>query len=150
MLDMVKHITINDKEYPLAFTLNVMESVQEKYGTIAEWGKVLQPTEKVIDETTGKVAIDKETGEEIIRTLEPKIKDIIWTFKEFVNEGIDIENEEKSEKRQFLTSKQVGRLISNFGMLETTAIMQGITVGSMKNDDSKNEQTTQMTETNPA
>jgi len=120
MLDIVKHITINEKDYPMAFTLNVMESIQNQYGTMKEWGEVLQP-----------------------QGQEPKIKDLKWTFAEFINEGIDIENEEKGEKKPFLTSKQVGRLISSVGMSEITETMQNLTVSSMKTDDLKNEQTTQ-------
>ncbi len=134
MLDIVKHITINDKEFPLSFSFNVMELIQEKYGTMKEWGETLQPTEKVIDQ---------ETGQEVVKALEPKIKDIIWTFKEFINEGIDIENEEKGEKRPFVTEKQVGRLISSTGMSKVTKVMQSLTVKSTKTDDIKNEQTTQ-------
>ncbi len=144
MLDTVKHITLGGKEYPLAFTLNVMESIQEKYGSMEEWGKVLQPKPYM------KIEVDEETKEErnVVVKPEPKIKDILWTFKEFINEGIDIENEEKDEKRQFVTEKQVGRLISNIGINNISKIMQDITVDSMKTGNSKNEQTTQnMTET---
>lgn len=125
MLNIVKHIKANEKEYPIAFTLNVMELIQEKYGNMKKWGEVLQPT-----------------GEE------PKIKDIKWTFKEFINEGIDIENEERNENRSFVTEKQVGRIISSIGMSEITSVMQNLTVDSMKTDDLKNLQTTQKTEIN--
>lgn len=142
MLDIIQHITINDKQYPIAYTLNVMEAIQEKYGTIEKWANALEPTEKVIDELTGKVKIDKETGREIVKALEPKIKDIKWTFTQFINEGIDIENEEKIEKRPFVTEKQVGRLISAIGMDKVNEKMMSITAESMKTE-SPNEATTQ-------
>jgi len=135
MLDIVKHITANDKEYPLAFTYNVMEAIQDKFGSMNEWGKALQPTEKVIDE---------ETGKEIVKALEPKIKDIIWTLEACINEGIDIENEEKAEKKQFLTSKQIGRLLSAVGMAEISKTIKNLTVDSTRVDNSKNELTTQI------
>jgi len=120
MLDIVKHITINDKEYPIAFTLNVMEAIQDKYGSMKEWGDILQPPE----------------GEE------PKIKDLKWTFMQFINEGIDIENEDKNEKRALLTEKQVGRLISIVGMDKINANMMSVTSESMKTEN-PNEMTTQ-------
>jgi len=85
MLDIVKHITIGDKEYPIAYTLNVMEAIQEKFGTIEAWGNALQP--EPYENEDGKVV-----------KPEPKIKDLKWTFTQFINEGIDIENEEKGEK----------------------------------------------------
>lgn len=128
MLDIVKHITVGEKEYPIAFTFNVMELIQEKYGSLRKWGEVLRPT----------------TGEE------PKIKDLKWTITEFINEGIDIENENKNEKRPFVTEKQAGRIISCVGIADITATVQNITVNSTETD-SKNEKATQMiTETNQA
>jgi hypothetical protein len=102
-----------------------MESVQEKYGSMKEWGEVLQPS-----------------------SGEPRIKDLKWTMKEFINEGIDIENEEKGEKRGFVTEKQVGRLISCIGLSEITSAIQNVTVESMVTNE-KNEKTTQMTEADP-
>ncbi len=120
MLDIVKHITISGKEYPMAFTLNVMEAIQEKYGSMKEWGEIIQPP----------------------KNEEPKIKDIKWTFTQFINEGIDIENEEKNEKITLVTEKQVGRLISIAGMEKIKFEMMSVTAKSMKTDN-PNEMTTQ-------
>lgn len=128
MLDIVKHITIGDKEYPMAYTLNVMEEIQEKYGTIENWGKVMRP------EPYEKTEIDKITDVEksVIVIPEPKIKDIKWTFTQFINEGIDIENEEKGEKRPFVSEKQVGRFISAVGINNVNKELMNITVASTK------------------
>lgn len=128
----MSHTTINGVEYPIAFTLNVMERVQDQYGSMDNWTKALEPTEKVLDEITGEVVIDAESGKALVRRLEPKIKDIIWTFQEFINEGIDIENEEKNEKKSLLTHKQVGRLITN--VQEIGGLIKNITVKSTKNE----------------
>lgn len=119
MLDIVKHITINEKEYPIAFTLNVMEEIQDKYESMEKWGNILQPPK-------GK---------------EPMIKDLKWTFTQFINEGIDIENEDKGEQRAFLTEKQVGRLISVVGIDKINEKMMSVTAESMKTKD-PNEMTT--------
>ncbi len=135
MLDKIKHITIGDKEYPMAYTLNVMEDIQEKFGTIGRWGNALQPEPY---EEEGKVI-----------KPEPRIKDIKWTFAQFINEGIDIENEEKGEKRPFVTEKQVGRLISMAGMDRVNLHLMSVTAESTKTSDNegdneiKNETTTQ-------
>ena len=44
MLDIVKHIEIDGTEYPIAYTFNVMEAIQEEFETMEKWGKALQPT----------------------------------------------------------------------------------------------------------
>lgn len=129
MLDKIQHFTIKEtkngeeieKEYPVAFTLNVAEAIQEKYGSLAEWGDVLQP---------------KSNGEPI----EPSLKDVLWVFGEMINEGIDIENEEMSKNQKFITHKQVGRLLTKIGMKDATGFIQGLAVDSMT---SKNAEATQ-------
>ncbi len=121
MLGALKHIKIDGKEYPIAFTLNVMEAIQDEYGSMEKWLNVMEPGE----------------GEEI------KIKDLIWIFKEMINEGIDIENEEKGEKRSFLTHKQVGRLVSAIGMKDGQEFIKSLTIESVKTDEEKNLTPTQ-------
>jgi hypothetical protein len=121
MLGKIKHIIANGKEYPIAFTLNVMEAIQEKYGSMDAWSKVM----------------DQADGKEI------KFKDLIWILKEIINEGIDIENENNPTPRPFLTHKQVGRLISSIGMNEISGIVQNLTIESVKSDDEKNMIATQ-------
>jgi len=121
MLDTLKHITVNGQQYPIAFTLNVMEAIQQEYGSMEKWMNALEPGE----------------GEEI------KIKDLIWIFKEMINEGIDIENEEKGEKRAFLSHKQVGRIVSALGLKDGPALIQSLTIESVKTDEEKNTIPTQ-------
>ena len=121
MLGTLKYIKVDGKEYPIAFTLNVMEAIQEEYGSMENWMNVIEPGE----------------GEEI------KIKDLIWIFKEMINEGIDIENEEKGEKRSFLTHKQVGRLVSAIGMKDGQEFIMSLTVESVTTDEEKNSIPTQ-------
>lgn len=128
MIDTMDYITItrNEEEikYPIAFTLNVMEKVQEEYGSIDVWSETLQP-----------------------KSGEPKIKDIIWTFQEFINEGIDIENESKNENREPLTHKQVGRLITYMGgQKEANNIINKAVIKSTNKKKSPNVKTKQSQE----
>lgn len=116
MLDIVKHIKVGDKEYPMAFTLNVMEAIQEKYGSLDAWTDIIDP---------------EEGG--------PAFKDIKWVFAEFINEGIDIENEEKGEKRDFVTTKQVGRIITVIGIDGATFELTNIMSQSMGEVEEKND-----------
>ena len=42
MKNTVVYIETESKKYPLAFNLNVMEVIQEHYGSLEEWGIVTQ------------------------------------------------------------------------------------------------------------
>jgi hypothetical protein len=131
MLNKIKHITVNDKEYPLAFTLNVLESIQEKYGSIEKWGNAMQP----------EAYKDNKTGNFI--KPEPCLKDVIWTLQEAINEGIDIENEDRTDKRAFLTHKQVGRIATEFGIGKIGTLIRGLAADSNSTGEEKNLMTTQ-------
>ena len=93
MKDINGKIQYKGKEYSIVFNLNVMEAIQEEYGTIEKWGALT----------------DGSSGE-------PNAKAVIFGFTQMINEGIDIANEEKEEKEKPLTLKQVGRLITEFGL----------------------------------
>lgn len=115
MKDVNGTIQYRDKTYTLVFNLNVMEAIQEEYGTIDKWG-----------ELTG--AGDGE----------PNAKAVIFGFREMINEGIDIENEENGTDIKPLTLKQVGRIITEVGFQEATATLQGTVINSTQNE-GKNE-----------
>ena len=93
MKDINGKIQYKGKEYSIVFNLNVMEAIQEEYGTIEKWGALT----------------DGSSGE-------PNAKAVIFGFTQMINEGIDIANEEREEKEKPLTLKQVGRLITEFGL----------------------------------
>ena len=102
-----------DKKYPLAFNLNVMEEIQEHYGSLDEWGKVTQ-------------------GDG-----EPKVKDLKYGVLAMLNEGIDMENESNGTNIPLLNAKQVGRIMTDVGIREVVAAIQNITVASVKTEDSE-------------
>ena len=93
MIDKLIHFEVGDKKYPLAFNLNVIEMIQEEYEDLNEWQEYLSPSDDKL----------------------PNIKVLKQTFTWFINEGIDIENDDLEVKRPFLTHKQVGRLLSQLG-----------------------------------
>ena len=112
MQDTMKHINSKGVEYPLVFNLNVMEKIQEKYGSYEKWG----------DLTDGK---DSEIN----------IGALKFGILEMINEGIDIENEDKENKREFITNKQVGRIITEIGMEALAEKMKETVIDSTKNDE---------------
>lgn len=108
---------VNEKEYTMIFNLNVMQEIQEEYGTIDEWGKL----------TDGK------------NGNETNVKALIFGIKAMLNEAIDIENEQLEQKKAFLTDKQVGRLITEMGLSTATEKLQETVMSGTSSDNSKNE-----------
>ena len=112
MKDFNGKIQYKDKEYNLVFNLNVMEVIQEKYGSIEEWGKLT----------------DGGDGE-------PNAKAVIFGFTAMLNEGIDIDNEENGTKEKALTLKQVGRLITEIGLDNATEKLNETVIESTKSEE---------------
>lgn len=104
-------ITYKGEEYALVFNLNVMEDIQEKYGSVEAWGNLVEAED------------------------EPKAKDIKYGFTAMLNEGIDIYNEENDTERLFFTEKQVGRIISEIGLHEAAKRLNDTVVDSTKSDE---------------
>lgn len=112
----------NGTKYPICFTLNVMEEIQEKYGNIENWIKKIDNKNKK----------DKKNEE-------PDIKSLKFGLQAMINEGIDIENENLETKREFLNLKQVGRLITEMGAQNIMANMGSVISASTKTNKPKNE-----------
>ena len=116
MLDTIKYLETESEKYPLAFTLNVMEIIQEKYGSIEAWSKLIQ------------------------RQGEPDIKALKFFITEAINEGIEIENEKTGEKRKGVTSKKAGRILTEIGLKQATKAVASVITDSIQTDKaSKNE-----------
>lgn len=113
MLDNKKALEVKGIKYPIAFNLNVMELIQEKYANIDIWSAKL--------------------------TEEQSVKDIKWSFTQMINEGIDIENEEQGTDRPFVTEKQVGRIISEIGLKEATFSLFDTVSSSVGGSEDPNE-----------
>jgi hypothetical protein len=114
MKDINGSIQYRGKDYAIVFNLNVMEAIQEEFGSIDAWSGLT----------------DSE---------EPNIKAMIFGFREMLNEGIEIANEEDGTDVKPLTSKQVGRMISEVGMTEAAKAMNATVVESTDAGASKNE-----------
>ncbi len=102
MIDKINYLETKTEKYPIAFTLNVMEALQEKYGNLNKWANLAQKSE------------------------EPDIKSLKFFMTEAINEGIEIENEKHGEKRKLLTSKQVGRILTEIGFYNLTEKIEAV------------------------
>lgn len=107
MKDVTATIQLKDKTYPMIFNLNVMEEIQSKYGTLEKWANL----------TDGKAG-------------EPDAKAVIFGFLQMINEGIDIENEKNGTQNAFLTHKQVGRILTEYGIVEATKQLNATVIAS--------------------
>ena len=117
MQEKIKHINANGIEYPIVFNLNVMEKIQNEYETLEKWGELTDGKEREID-----------------------VKALKFGITEMINEVIDIENEECEVKREYLSEKQVGRIITDIGYQKLANDVQRTVIDSTKTDNEpKNE-----------
>ena len=112
MKDVNGKLTYKEKEYALVFNLNVMEEIQEEYGTLDKWGELT----------------DGENGE-------PNAKAVIFGITAMLNEGIDIENEEKGTNIPQFNKKQVGRLLTGVGIAEASKVMNETVIESTQSNE---------------
>ena len=92
MLNKINYLETETERYPLVFTLNVMEAIQEKYGSIEAWSNLIQ------------------------RDGEPDIKALKFFITEAINEGLEIEAERNGEKPKVITAKKAGRILTEIGL----------------------------------
>lgn len=107
--------TYKGKEMSLVFNLNVMQAIQEEYGSVDKWGKLT----------------DGEAGEVDIKALK-------FGITQMINEAIDIENDENGTNEPFLTEKKIGRIITEIGLDAIVKTMNETVVSSVKDESGKN------------
>lgn len=112
MKDIKSEIEFKGKKYSVVFNLNVMEAIQDEYGTLEEWGKL----------TSGADG-------------EPNAKAVKFGFTQMLNEGIDIENEENGTEFPHLTKTFVGRMLTKMGLQEMTQKLQNTIVESTQSNE---------------
>ena len=115
MKDNAGKITYKEKEYKVVFNLNVMEAIQEEYGTIDKWTEL----------TSGA-------------NQEVNIKALKFGYREMLNEGLSIEAEEKGEEYKPVTPAFVGRMLTDIGLENMTKTLQETVIESTKTDEGKN------------
>ncbi len=115
MRDYKINFTVEDKQYSAIFNLNVMEQIQEEYGSVQKWGELT----------------DAKTGE-------ANAKAIIFGFWAMINEAIEIENDEKGENQPLFTLKQIGRLITRAGLQQSAQTLNNAVIEATKEDAPKN------------
>ena len=107
-------IEYKGQKYNIVFDINVVEALQNKYGSFNKWSDLIQPTKK---------------------DVECNIEALKFGFCEAINEGIDIANEDREEKLQPLTLKQIGRIITEIGLKNVNEKIQDAVIESAKSEE---------------
>ena len=119
MIDKITYLETDSEKFPLAFTLNVMEALQDEYETLSKWSELIR------------------------NQKEPNIKALKFFITEAINEGIDIENEKSDEKRAPITSSKAGRIVTEIGLKKVANTITKMITESMPHDEkSKKVKTT--------
>lgn len=114
MKEKITYLDYNNVKYPMIFTLNVMEEIQNEYFSLDKWM-------------------------DLIKKDEPNIQALKFGLGAMINEGIEIENETLETPQKAVTLKQVGRIITELGLRNIAEKIGENVVASTKVDDtSKN------------
>lgn len=113
----VQTIQYKGKEYQLIFNLNVMEEIQDEYGTLDRWGDLMH----------GRDPDDPESEKS-----EPNAKAVKFGLGAMLNEGIDIRNEDEGTNDPHFSLKQVGRILTEVGLSNVTSLLSQTVVDSTK------------------
>lgn len=116
MKELNEKVTYRGNEYSLVFNFNVMEEIQNEYGTIDHWAELTE-------------------GGKGRKKNEPDAKAVIFGFTSMLNEGIEIDNEENGTDIKPLTHKQVGRMLTEIGLGELSEKMQKTVIKSTKSNE---------------
>lgn len=108
MKEVTNSIIYREKELGLVFNLNVLEEIQNEYGTLDKWVDL----------------VDGENGKE------PNIKALKFGFTQMLNEAIEIENDEKGTNKPLFTLKEVGRIITEIGLQDVNENIKDTFVAS--------------------
>lgn len=115
MKDNAGKITYKNKEYKIVFNLNVMEAIQEEFGTLDKWTELTSGT-----------------------TQEVSVKALKFGYTEMLNEGLSIEAEENGTEFVPLTPAFVGRMLTDIGLDNMTKALQETVIESTQTDEGKN------------
>lgn len=120
MKDITTNFKYKGKNYPAIFNLNVMEKIQGEYDNLDAWSELIGGS----------------------KNAEPDLKALKFGITEAINEAIDIQNEEKGEKEPFVTTKFVGRMLTEIGIEKASGLFFETVQKSTEDeseDQSKNE-----------
>ncbi len=111
MKEMMETIKYRDTEYALVMDINVLQDLQEKYGSFEAWA------EKVL-----------------LNNGETDLGALTFGVMAMINEGIEIHNEEAGDQPLIrpITQRQAGRILTEVGLEEATEKVLSVVSASNK------------------
>lgn len=115
MKEIMETLEYRGIEYPLVMNINVLQELQNKYGSFEAWAhKVL------------------------LGNGETDLGALTFGTMAMINEGIDIHNEEHPDnKLEPLTQRQTGRMLTSVGLEEAAEKVLNLVAESNKSADEK-------------
>ena len=102
------HIIIAGKSYPIIVDLNVLEHIQEEYGSINQFERDILGVKFKKDQNGHQEYT--EDGKPKIYMVEPSIKAIKTALPVMINEGLKIEAEEKDHGFEEVSEQYLFRI----------------------------------------
>lgn len=106
-MEKLKRIRIGNKFYPFKIDLNVLEAMQEEFGTVNEFERQLRGMHYQKDEDGHY--IKNEDGNSMMYITEPSIKAIKAVLPAAIKEGLAIEAEWENREMQPVDEEQIIR-----------------------------------------
>lgn len=135
MKDFRGEIQYKGTTYALIFDLNVLEMIQDEYGTLEKWAELTDGEEVVLDDDGVPVVKD---GKEVTKPKEVNAKALKFGIWCMINEGIEIKNEDEGTGIKPITKNQVGRMITDLGLSEMSNVVADTVINSSASNDEKN------------
>ena len=110
MKEIMETLEYRGVEYPLVMNINVLQELQKEYGSFEAWAKLI-----------------------LLGNGETDLGALTFGVMAMINEGIDIENEEKgTELRKPINQRQAGRMLTAVGLEQATEKVLGLMTESNK------------------
>lgn len=103
--DKLSYITLSGETYPIRCGMEVLEEVQDRYGSIDEFEKKIMVFEPQRDKDGNPVV--NEDGNAIGQYLTPRIKDLGDALHLMVTAGLEMEAEESGEPARRVTRREL-------------------------------------------
>lgn len=106
-MEKLNRITIGDKQYPIKVDMNVLEVIQNEYGTINGFERDILGLRFIKDEE-GRQLYD-ENKKPRVMLVEPSMKAIKFVLPVMINEGLAIEADETGTSFEPVREKEIFR-----------------------------------------
>lgn len=103
----LKRVIIAGKTYPIKLDLNVLEKIQEEYGSVGDFEMDILGL-KYLKNQNGEMQYN-EDNKPMLRLGEPSIKAIRFAMPAMINEGLAIEAEECGKPYEPITEEWFAR-----------------------------------------